>query len=79
MRFGFKFFHYNLHDFAFFKVEALEDKVASASMQIKGWKLPSRDMSDIPVGQVVDICRDRLASLEMNIERRYLKPPLGIK
>lgn len=63
----------------FFKVEALEDKVASASMQIKGWKLPSRDMSDIPVGQVVDICRDRLASLEMNIERRYLKPPLGIK
>ncbi|XP_018573491.1 bromodomain adjacent to zinc finger domain protein 2B isoform X3 [Anoplophora glabripennis] len=60
------------------QIEALEDKVASASMQIKGWKIPSRDLPDIPYGQVVNIVKERLSSLEMNIERRYLKPPLGV-
>ncbi|KAJ8924293.1 hypothetical protein NQ315_007086 [Exocentrus adspersus] len=60
------------------QIEALEDKVASASMQIKGWKIPSRDLPEIPYGQVVGIVKERLASLEMNIERRYLKPPLGV-
>ncbi|XP_063919473.1 bromodomain adjacent to zinc finger domain protein 2B-like isoform X4 [Zophobas morio] len=59
------------------QVEALEDKVASASMQIKGWKIPSRDVQDIPADEIVPLVRDRLASLEVNIERRYLKPPLG--
>ncbi|KAJ8955723.1 hypothetical protein NQ318_008595 [Aromia moschata] len=60
------------------QIEALEDKVASASMQIKGWKIPSRDLPEIPYGQVVSIVKERLLSLEMNIERRYLKPPLGV-
>lgn len=53
--------------------------MASASMQIKGWKLPSRDEPDPDPGLVVNIVKERLASLEMNIERRYLKPPLGVK
>lgn len=57
----------------------MEDKVASASMQIKGWKVPERDDSEIPYGEVVGIVKQKLASLEQNIERRYLKPPLGIK
>ncbi|XP_019757986.2 bromodomain adjacent to zinc finger domain protein 2B isoform X3 [Dendroctonus ponderosae] len=60
------------------QVEALEDKVASASMQVKGWKVPERDDSEIPYGEVVGIVKQKLASLEQNIERRYLKPPLGI-
>lgn len=60
-------------------MEALEDKVASASMQIKGWKIPSRDTPEIPPNEVVPMVRERLASLEVNIERRYLKPPLGVK
>lgn len=60
-------------------MEALEDKVANASMQVKGWRIPNRDMSDILLGQVVGIAKERLASLEAAIERRYLKPPLGAR
>ncbi|KAL1513282.1 hypothetical protein ABEB36_002708 [Hypothenemus hampei] len=60
------------------QVEALEDKVASASMQVKGWKVPERDTSDIPYGEVIALVKEKLASLEVNIERRYLKPPLGV-
>nr|CAI5824477.1 unnamed protein product [Callosobruchus analis] len=60
------------------QVEALEDKVANASMQVKGWKLPSRDVRDIPYRQIVEVAKERLSSLEQNIERRYLKPPLGV-
>lgn len=70
------------------QVEALEDKVANASMQVKGWKLPPRTGSDEAdeldkiheVDQVsaVEQARQRLLSLEAAIERRYLKPPLGI-
>nr|XP_023030372.1 bromodomain adjacent to zinc finger domain protein 2B-like isoform X3 [Leptinotarsa decemlineata] len=60
------------------QVEALEDKVASASMQVKGWKIPGRDLGEIPYRQIVHIVKNRLASLELNIERRYLKPPLGV-
>lgn len=70
------------------QVEALEDKVANASMQIKGWKLPPRAGSD-EAGEIekinemenisaVEQARQRLLSLEAAIERRYLKPPLGI-
>ncbi|KAG5873341.1 hypothetical protein JTB14_032315 [Gonioctena quinquepunctata] len=60
------------------QVEALEDKVASASMQVKGWKIPNRELGEIPYQQIVNIVKNRLASLELNIERRYLKPPLGV-
>ncbi|KAL0268350.1 UNVERIFIED_CONTAM: hypothetical protein PYX00_010324 [Menopon gallinae] len=65
------------------QVENLEDKVASASMQVKGWKIPSRSgPSDSEDGDsdnksAVDIAKERLIALEAAIERRYLKPPLG--
>uniref|UniRef100_A0A1Y1JV23 Bromodomain adjacent to zinc finger domain protein 2B n=1 Tax=Photinus pyralis TaxID=7054 RepID=A0A1Y1JV23_PHOPY len=64
--------------FLFEQVEALEDKVANASMQVKGWRLPSRESPDLPMGQLVELAKDRLISLESAIERRYLKPPLGV-
>lgn len=48
-------------------------------MQVKGWKIPSRDLPDMPYREIVNLIKERLASLEHNIERRYLKPPLGVK
>ncbi|XP_073984371.1 bromodomain adjacent to zinc finger domain 2B toutatis isoform X5 [Rhodnius prolixus] len=70
------------------QVEALEEKVASASMQLKGWKVPPRiSTSGIPFQPAcsasqpdlnpVAIAKDRLLQLFEAIERRYLKPPLG--
>lgn len=60
-------------------MEALEDKVANASMQVKGWKVPNRDSEDVSPGSAVTVAKERLASLEAAIERRYLKPPLGVR
>ncbi|XP_051176848.1 bromodomain adjacent to zinc finger domain protein 2B-like isoform X13 [Leptopilina boulardi] len=70
------------------QVEALEDKVANASMQVKGWKLPPRagteeaeeleKLHEMEQVSAVEQARQRLLSLEAAIERRYLKPPLGI-
>lgn len=70
------------------QVEALEDKVANASMQVKGWKLPPRagteeaeeieKLNEMEQVNAVEQARQRLLSLEAAIERRYLKPPLGI-
>lgn len=60
-------------------MEALEDKVANASMQIKGWRVPSREGPEIPMGEVVTAAKERLANLEAAIERRYLKHPLGVR
>ena len=70
------------------QVEALEDKVANASMQVKGWKLPPRagteeaeeieKLNEMEQSNAVEQARQRLLSLEAAIERRYLKPPLGI-
>ncbi|XP_044739668.1 uncharacterized protein LOC123301018 isoform X4 [Chrysoperla carnea] len=61
------------------QVEALEDKVANASMQIKGWRVPSRDDEIVFQGMhPVEVAKQRLLSLEAAIERRYLKPPLGV-
>ncbi len=57
------------------KIELIEDKIASASMQVKGWIVPSRDETDEDIN--ISIIRDRMLSLEGAIERRYLKPPLG--
>merc|ERR1712128_60934 len=71
------------------QVEALEDKVASASMQ--GWKMPDRPLVDTlsfrpsceePLENdtrldPVEVARQRLLELELAIERRYLKAPLG--
>lgn len=77
------------------QVEAMEDRVANASMQVKGWKVPSRATSEegfvfrpscldghVEEGDErvnpVTVAKDRLLCLEAAIERRYLKPPLGI-
>lgn len=60
------------------QVEALEDKVANASMQVKGWKIPVREVPS-NLDEVVNIAKERLVALEAAIERRYLKPPLGVK
>ncbi|XP_052805441.1 bromodomain adjacent to zinc finger domain protein 2B-like isoform X3 [Mya arenaria] len=74
------------------EVETLEDRIASASLQIKGWKLAPKTYSDesdiriIPRIKVkqdendcypIEAAKERLLQLELNIERRYLKPPLS--
>lgn len=65
------------------QVEALEDKIANASMQIKGWIVPQRDNdseSDDALESIdLNLIKDRITNLEAAIERRYLKPPLGNK
>nr|KAG5701533.1 hypothetical protein BaRGS_024783 [Batillaria attramentaria] len=72
-------------------VEALEDRIFNASLQVKqAWKLPQRATEDPEIRMVdrsvvdpvapecypMDVARSRLLLLESNIERRYLKPPL---
>ena len=73
------------------QVEALEDKVATASMQVPGWVMPDRPLVDTLVFRAsceeelenderldaVEVVRERLTELEAAIERRYLKAPLG--
>lgn len=65
------------------QVEALEDKIANGSMQIKGWIVPQRDNdseSDDALESIdLNLIKDRITNLEAAIERRYLKPPLGNK
>lgn len=62
------------------QVESLEDKIAGASMQIKGWTAPTRDAdaeNELDLVTGITMIRDRILGLEAAIERRYLKPPLG--
>ena len=75
------------------QVEALEDKIASASMQVPTWHPPNRpdietrnfrpscetrrSSKDERVDPVAE-ARERILDLEFNIERRYLKAPLGV-
>ncbi|KPU75751.1 uncharacterized protein Dana_GF12391, isoform F [Drosophila ananassae] len=70
------------------QLESLEDKVASASMQLKNWQLPNRVESELTLDSqeeiteedfvsMIPMIRERIIDLEANIERRYLKPPLG--
>lgn len=65
------------------QVESLEDKIANASMQIKGWIVPQRDNdseSDDALESIdLNLIKERITNLEAAIERRYLKPPLGNK
>lgn len=64
------------------QVEALEDKIAGASMQIKGWTAPARDPeveNDLDLVTGIALIRERILELEAAIERRYLKPPLGTR
>ncbi|XP_046681974.1 bromodomain adjacent to zinc finger domain protein 2B isoform X3 [Homalodisca vitripennis] len=72
------------------QVEAMEDKVANASMQVKGWKVPPRASTEegrafqpscshpSPDVNPIIVAKSRLIDLENVIERRYLKPPLGV-
>ncbi|XP_067003297.2 bromodomain adjacent to zinc finger domain protein 2B isoform X3 [Anabrus simplex] len=74
------------------QVETLEEKVANASMQVKGWKVPGRVTTEegvtfrpscVPADgdtrqNPIEIAKTRLLSLEAAIERRYLRPPLGV-
>ncbi|XP_061381375.1 uncharacterized protein LOC116776136 isoform X2 [Danaus plexippus] len=58
-------------------VEALEERVAAASMQVKGWRAARLALPAAATGaEIVARARHKLASLEAHIERRYLKPPL---
>lgn len=62
------------------QVESLEDKIAGASMQVKGWSAPARDPdseNELDLITGITMIRDRILGLEAAIERRYLKPPLG--
>lgn len=64
------------------QVEALEDKIASASMQIKGWAVPSKDNeaeNGLDLCSGIELIKERILGLEAAIERRYLKPPLGTR
>lgn len=60
------------------QLENLEDKVANASMQSKAWKIQQRDYEEMSHEEIIAIIKQRLSAVEMNIERRYLKPPLGV-
>ncbi|KAK3579708.1 hypothetical protein CHS0354_025743 [Potamilus streckersoni] len=75
---------------ALMEVQNLEERVASASLQMKGWKLPHKDEEEeiiiVPRSKVtleaserypLEVAKHRLLELESNIERRYLKPPLS--
>ncbi|CAK1593284.1 unnamed protein product [Parnassius mnemosyne] len=58
-------------------VEALEERVAAASMQVKGWRPSRLPLPEEATGaEIVARARHKLASVEAHIERRYLKPPL---
>lgn len=72
------------------QVEALEDKVATASMQVPGCLMLDRPLIDNLEFRAsceaedsgkgldpVEVGRSRLLELEAAIERRYLKAPLG--
>ncbi|XP_067880764.1 bromodomain adjacent to zinc finger domain protein 2A-like isoform X2 [Heterodontus francisci] len=86
-------------------LEALEQRVISASLQVKGWTSPDTDSTRDDLvyfdqqwlisgdGKVkdeeemelmrrnnnpLDLAVTRLATLELNVERRYLKEPLWI-
>ncbi|GBP64995.1 Bromodomain adjacent to zinc finger domain protein 2B [Eumeta japonica] len=58
-------------------VEQLEERIAAASMQVKGWR-PSRvpPPEEASGAELVARARHKLAAVEAHIERRYLKPPL---
>ncbi|KAL4720569.1 hypothetical protein ACJJTC_018279, partial [Scirpophaga incertulas] len=57
-------------------VEQLEERVAAASMQVKGWRPCPLRPEEAATAELVARARSRLASVEAHIERRYLKPPL---
>ncbi|KAH8870374.1 Bromodomain adjacent to zinc finger domain protein 2A [Schistosoma japonicum] len=72
-------------------VEALEDKVLYASLQTKGWKVPSKISEDETISLIprtavkqsrfehwpLELARNRLLDIECHLERRYLLPPFN--
>ncbi|THD22064.1 Bromodomain adjacent to zinc finger domain protein 2B [Fasciola hepatica] len=73
------------------EVESLEDRVLSASLQVKGWQAPWKVLDDETIHLIprttpkrsrfehwpLDLARNRLLGLESHLERRYLLPPLN--
>ncbi|TPP61332.1 Bromodomain adjacent to zinc finger domain protein 2B [Fasciola gigantica] len=73
------------------EVESLEDRVLSASLQVKGWQAPVKVLDDETIHLIprttpkrsrfehwpLDLARNRLLGLESHLERRYLLPPLN--
>nr|CAH8854898.1 unnamed protein product [Trichobilharzia regenti] len=74
------------------EVEALEDRVLYANLQIKGWKPPTKTSEDQTISLIprsaavkksrfeyspLDLARNRLLDIEQHLERRYLVPPLN--
>lgn len=55
-------------------VQNLEERVAAASLQVKGWRVTRGETPAEPVTRA----RTSLQALEAHIERRYLKPPLAL-
>ncbi|CAH0404305.1 unnamed protein product [Chilo suppressalis] len=60
-------------------VQQLEERVAAASMQVKGWRPGGAPPADETGPELVARARHRLAAVEAHIERRYLKPPLALR
>ncbi|XP_071942120.1 bromodomain adjacent to zinc finger domain protein 2B-like isoform X3 [Antedon mediterranea] len=68
-------------------IETLEEKIYSASMQVKGWTLPEKisnkkhisslEQADENGSNLMEIASQRLLDVEKSIERRYIKPPLS--
>lgn len=70
---------YKIHLGLIETLETLEERVASASLQVKGWVLPSRNLiqENLSEVEIIEIVKERVLDLENAVERRYLKPPLG--
>ncbi|XP_065053159.1 bromodomain adjacent to zinc finger domain protein 2B-like isoform X2 [Rhopilema esculentum] len=71
------------------EIEELEEKMFSASLQNKTWRLSQKASSNLtyvkkeskmkPEEKPLELAKSRLLSLEKGIERRYLKPPFRLE
>eukprot|EP00794_Sanderia_malayensis_P003185 gene3185-3656_t len=71
------------------EVEELEEKMFSASLQNKSWRLSQKDSSNVSYikkeskpkcdKKPLELAKARILSLERGIERRYLKPPFRLE
>jgi len=68
---------YKVHLQLLESIETLEERVASASLQVKGWQVPARPTHELSEPEIIELVKERVLDLESAIERRYLKPPLG--
>lgn len=71
------------------EIEELEEKMFSASLQNKTWRLSQKASSNLtyvkkeskqkPEEKPLELAKGRLLALEKGIERRYLKPPFRLE